>query len=89
MKINEYFKKMKIGSALKSNGGHRLWTQYVSKLTELISIRSSHWIHSPKNLFCRKSLSPSCFNREEEEREEEEEEEALWYQPKLVKLRKF
>lgn len=32
------------------------------------------------------SLSPSCFNREEEEGEEEE---ALWYQPKLVDLRKF
>ena len=35
-------------------------------------------------------MSPSCFNKEEEEGEEEEgEEEALWYQPKLVELRKF
>lgn len=38
------------------------------------------------SVFQRKSLSPSCFNKEEEEGEEEE---AFWYQPKLVELRKF
>lgn len=40
---------------------------------------------SSQTSFDRKFWSPSCFNGEGEEGEEE----ALWYQPKLVELRKF